>query len=54
MCLTSLGHVRCLKELPLTSGQMVISLQNTTATSRYLRVLPPSTPYFALGLGELA
>ncbi|ELK13639.1 Deleted in lung and esophageal cancer protein 1, partial [Pteropus alecto] len=31
--------------------QMVISLQNTTATSRYLRVLPPSTPYFSLGLG---
>ncbi|XP_044945061.1 deleted in lung and esophageal cancer protein 1 isoform X11 [Mustela putorius furo] len=31
--------------------EMVISLQNTTATSRYLRVLPPSTPYFALGLG---
>ncbi|XP_040492890.1 deleted in lung and esophageal cancer protein 1 isoform X4 [Ursus maritimus] len=30
--------------------EMVISLQNTTATSRYLRVLPPSTPYFALGL----
>ncbi|MEJ1285902.1 deleted in lung and esophageal cancer 1 [Cricetulus griseus] len=31
--------------------KMVIALQNTTATSRYLRVLPPSTPYFALGLG---
>ncbi|XP_019502695.1 PREDICTED: deleted in lung and esophageal cancer protein 1-like, partial [Hipposideros armiger] len=30
---------------------MVISLQNTTSTSRYLRVLPPSTPYFSLGLG---
>lgn len=32
---------------------MVISLQNTTSTSRHLRVLPPSTPYFSLGLGEL-
>ncbi|KAM5233383.1 deleted in lung and esophageal cancer protein 1 isoform 2-T2 [Hipposideros larvatus] len=31
--------------------EMVISLQNTTSTSRYLRVLPPSTPYFSLGLG---
>ncbi|XP_032503469.1 deleted in lung and esophageal cancer protein 1 isoform X3 [Phocoena sinus] len=31
--------------------EMVISLQNTTSTSRHLRVLPPSTPYFALGLG---
>ncbi|XP_039699231.1 deleted in lung and esophageal cancer protein 1 isoform X3 [Pteropus medius] len=31
--------------------EMVISLQNTTTTSRYLRVLPPSTPYFSLGLG---
>ncbi|XP_060036598.1 deleted in lung and esophageal cancer protein 1 isoform X1 [Erinaceus europaeus] len=31
--------------------EMVISLQNTTATSRHLRVLPPSTPYFSLGLG---
>ncbi|XP_022409423.1 deleted in lung and esophageal cancer protein 1-like isoform X5 [Delphinapterus leucas] len=31
--------------------KMVISLQNTTSTSRHLRVLPPSTPYFALGLG---
>ncbi|KAM5280061.1 deleted in lung and esophageal cancer protein 1 [Ctenodactylus gundi] len=32
--------------------EMIIALQNTTATSRYLRVLPPSTPYFALGLGR--
>uniref|UniRef100_A0A8D0S1E4 Deleted in lung and esophageal cancer protein 1 Ig-like domain-containing protein n=1 Tax=Sus scrofa TaxID=9823 RepID=A0A8D0S1E4_PIG len=31
--------------------EMVISLQNTTSTSRHLRVLPPSTPYFSLGLG---
>nr|KAF6420247.1 DLEC1 cilia and flagella associated protein [Molossus molossus] len=31
--------------------EMVISLQNTTSTSRCLRVLPPSTPYFSLGLG---
>uniref|UniRef100_A0A8C3YSZ4 DLEC1 cilia and flagella associated protein n=1 Tax=Catagonus wagneri TaxID=51154 RepID=A0A8C3YSZ4_9CETA len=31
--------------------EMVISLQNTTSSSRHLRVLPPSTPYFALGLG---
>ncbi|XP_042092426.1 deleted in lung and esophageal cancer protein 1 isoform X4 [Ovis aries] len=31
--------------------ETVISLQNTTSTSRHLRVLPPSTPYFALGLG---
>ncbi|XP_039093100.1 deleted in lung and esophageal cancer protein 1 [Hyaena hyaena] len=31
--------------------EMVISLQNTTAAGRHLRVLPPSTPYFALGLG---
>uniref|UniRef100_A0A8C9P8S3 DLEC1 cilia and flagella associated protein n=1 Tax=Spermophilus dauricus TaxID=99837 RepID=A0A8C9P8S3_SPEDA len=31
--------------------RMVISLQNTTSASRYLRVLPPSTPHFALGLG---
>ncbi|XP_005383783.1 PREDICTED: deleted in lung and esophageal cancer protein 1 [Chinchilla lanigera] len=31
--------------------EMVITLQNTAASSRYLRVLPPSTPYFALGLG---
>ncbi|XP_050996394.1 deleted in lung and esophageal cancer protein 1 [Acomys russatus] len=31
--------------------EMAIALQNTTATSRHLRVLPPSSPYFALGLG---
>ncbi|XP_010980368.3 deleted in lung and esophageal cancer protein 1 isoform X2 [Camelus dromedarius] len=31
--------------------EMVISLQNTTSTSRHVRVIPPSTPYFALGLG---
>ncbi|XP_023575563.1 deleted in lung and esophageal cancer protein 1 isoform X2 [Octodon degus] len=31
--------------------EMVLTLQNTAASSRYLRVLPPSTPYFALGLG---
>ncbi|XP_062970663.1 deleted in lung and esophageal cancer protein 1 [Cynocephalus volans] len=31
--------------------EMVIALQNTTTSSRYVRVLPPSTPYFALGLG---
>lgn len=35
-----------------TFAQMVIALQNTTATSRFLRVLPPSSPYFALGLGK--
>ncbi|XP_048190439.1 LOW QUALITY PROTEIN: deleted in lung and esophageal cancer protein 1 [Perognathus longimembris pacificus] len=31
--------------------EMTIALQNTTSASRYLRVLPPCTPYFALGLG---
>uniref|UniRef100_A0A8C9KAK4 DLEC1 cilia and flagella associated protein n=1 Tax=Panthera tigris altaica TaxID=74533 RepID=A0A8C9KAK4_PANTA len=31
--------------------EMAISLQNTTAASRCLRVIPPSTPFFALGLG---
>ncbi|XP_023619188.1 deleted in lung and esophageal cancer protein 1 [Myotis lucifugus] len=31
--------------------EMVISLQNTTSTSRNLRVIPPATPYFSLGLG---
>ncbi|XP_015420346.1 PREDICTED: deleted in lung and esophageal cancer protein 1 [Myotis davidii] len=31
--------------------EMVISLQNTTSTSRTLRVIPPATPYFSLGLG---
>ncbi|KAG8521540.1 Deleted in lung and esophageal cancer protein 1 [Galemys pyrenaicus] len=31
--------------------KMVISLQNITSTSRFLRVLPPFTPYFSLGLG---
>ncbi|XP_027987871.2 deleted in lung and esophageal cancer protein 1 [Eptesicus fuscus] len=31
--------------------EMAISLQNTTSTSRYLRVIPPATPYFSLGLG---
>ncbi|XP_012885751.1 PREDICTED: deleted in lung and esophageal cancer protein 1 [Dipodomys ordii] len=31
--------------------EMPIALQNTTATSRHLRVLPPCTPYFSLGLG---
>uniref|UniRef100_A0A8D0PIG3 Deleted in lung and esophageal cancer protein 1 Ig-like domain-containing protein n=1 Tax=Sus scrofa TaxID=9823 RepID=A0A8D0PIG3_PIG len=36
---------------PQPSVLMVISLQNTTSTSRHLRVLPPSTPYFSLGLG---
>ncbi|XP_014439834.1 deleted in lung and esophageal cancer protein 1 [Tupaia chinensis] len=31
--------------------ETVIGLQNITASSRYLRVIPPSTPHFALGLG---
>ncbi|XP_012575761.1 PREDICTED: deleted in lung and esophageal cancer protein 1 isoform X2 [Condylura cristata] len=31
--------------------EMAISLQNITSTSRFLRVLPPFTPYFSLGLG---
>ncbi|XP_016051691.1 PREDICTED: deleted in lung and esophageal cancer protein 1, partial [Miniopterus natalensis] len=31
--------------------EMAVSLQNITSTSRCLRVLPPSTPYFSLGLG---
>lgn len=41
------------KRAPLYLEQMVLSLQNTTATSRHLRVLPPATPHFSLGLGEL-
>uniref|UniRef100_A0A4X2LHU3 DLEC1 cilia and flagella associated protein n=2 Tax=Vombatus ursinus TaxID=29139 RepID=A0A4X2LHU3_VOMUR len=32
--------------------EIVLELQNVTSTSRPLRVLPPSTPYFSLGLGK--
>ncbi|XP_043857871.1 deleted in lung and esophageal cancer protein 1 [Dromiciops gliroides] len=32
--------------------EIVLELQNMTSTSRHLRVLPPSTPYFSLSLGK--
>ncbi|KYO47006.1 deleted in lung and esophageal cancer protein 1 isoform B [Alligator mississippiensis] len=32
--------------------EMTIELQNTTAVSRHVRVIPPSTPAFAIGLGK--
>ncbi|XP_072455258.1 deleted in lung and esophageal cancer protein 1 isoform X2 [Notamacropus eugenii] len=32
--------------------EIVLELQNMTSTSRHLRVLPPSTQYFSLGLGK--
>lgn len=46
-------HVRGRLRAAFVFAQMVISLQNTTSTSRTLRVIPPATPYFSLGLGEL-
>ncbi|OCT75446.1 deleted in lung and esophageal cancer protein 1 [Xenopus laevis] len=32
--------------------EMTIELRNMTASSRHLRIIPPSTPYFSLGLGK--
>ncbi|XP_074140641.1 deleted in lung and esophageal cancer protein 1 [Sminthopsis crassicaudata] len=32
--------------------EIVLELQNMTSTSRHLRVLPPSTQFFSLGLGK--
>uniref|UniRef100_A0A7M4E4Z3 DLEC1 cilia and flagella associated protein n=1 Tax=Crocodylus porosus TaxID=8502 RepID=A0A7M4E4Z3_CROPO len=32
--------------------EMTIELQNTTSVSRHVRVIPPSTPAFAIGLGK--
>ncbi|XP_036595590.1 deleted in lung and esophageal cancer protein 1 [Trichosurus vulpecula] len=32
--------------------EIVLELQNMTSTSRHLRVLPPATQYFSLGLGK--
>ncbi|XP_051833973.1 deleted in lung and esophageal cancer protein 1 [Antechinus flavipes] len=32
--------------------EIVLDLQNMTSTSRHLRVLPPSTQFFSLGLGK--
>lgn len=32
--------------------QSTLELTNVTSTSRHVRVIPPTTPYFSLGLGE--
>ncbi|XP_072009945.1 deleted in lung and esophageal cancer protein 1 isoform X1 [Engystomops pustulosus] len=32
--------------------EMTVELRNMTASSRHVRVIPPSTPYFSLGLGK--
>ncbi|KAG9476528.1 hypothetical protein GDO78_003199 [Eleutherodactylus coqui] len=32
--------------------EMTVELRNMTASSRHVRVIPPSSPYFALGLGK--
>uniref|UniRef100_A0A1B8YA02 Deleted in lung and esophageal cancer protein 1 n=1 Tax=Xenopus tropicalis TaxID=8364 RepID=A0A1B8YA02_XENTR len=32
--------------------EMAIELRNMTASSRHLRIIPPSTPYFSVGLGK--
>ncbi|XP_069503787.1 deleted in lung and esophageal cancer protein 1 isoform X2 [Ambystoma mexicanum] len=32
--------------------EMTVELRNLTAVSRYVRIIPPSTPYFAVGLGK--
>ncbi|KAG8443530.1 hypothetical protein GDO86_012075 [Hymenochirus boettgeri] len=32
--------------------EMTVELRNMTASSRHLRVIPPSTPHFSLGLGK--
>ncbi|MEE6467413.1 hypothetical protein FKM82_007232 [Ascaphus truei] len=32
--------------------EMVVELRNLTASSRHLRVIPPSSPYFSVGLGK--
>ncbi|XP_069814928.1 deleted in lung and esophageal cancer protein 1 isoform X2 [Dendropsophus ebraccatus] len=32
--------------------EMAVELRNMTASSRHVRVIPPSTPYFSIGLGK--
>lgn len=32
--------------------EMTVELRNLTAVSRYVRIIPPSTPHFAIGLGK--
>ncbi|XP_028933469.2 deleted in lung and esophageal cancer protein 1 isoform X2 [Ornithorhynchus anatinus] len=32
--------------------EMIVELQNTTASSRHLRLIPPSTRFFSVGLGQ--
>ncbi|CAJ0920503.1 unnamed protein product [Ranitomeya imitator] len=32
--------------------EMTVELRNMTASSRHVRVIPPSTPYFSVGLGK--
>ncbi|KAM4705192.1 deleted in lung and esophageal cancer protein 1 [Rhinophrynus dorsalis] len=32
--------------------EMTVELRNVTASSRHVRIIPPSTPYFSIGLGK--
>ncbi|KAM9308186.1 deleted in lung and esophageal cancer protein 1 [Gastrophryne carolinensis] len=32
--------------------EMTVELRNMTASSRHVRIIPPSTPYFSVGLGK--
>ncbi|XP_044150166.1 deleted in lung and esophageal cancer protein 1 isoform X2 [Bufo gargarizans] len=32
--------------------EMTVEMRNMTASSRHVRVIPPSTPYFSIGLGK--
>ncbi|XP_075683446.1 deleted in lung and esophageal cancer protein 1 isoform X2 [Rhinoderma darwinii] len=32
--------------------EMTVELRNMTASSRHVRIIPPSTPYFSIGLGK--
>lgn len=46
--------VHCNKPLPcLFLSQTPLELKNVTSSSRHIRVVPPTTPYFSIGLGEL-
>lgn len=46
--------VHCNKPLPCPFlSQTTLELKNMTSSSRHIRVIPPTTPYFSIGLGEL-
>uniref|UniRef100_A0A667Z302 Deleted in lung and esophageal cancer protein 1 Ig-like domain-containing protein n=1 Tax=Myripristis murdjan TaxID=586833 RepID=A0A667Z302_9TELE len=50
LCRTGCSYWTCYT--PVFLHQTTLELKNLTAVSRHVRVIPPTTPYFSIGLGR--